>query len=538
MNEIKYSEDARDIVLKGVDGIANAVKVTLGPKGRNVIIQKPYSKPYITKDGVSVAEAVELPDPMQNIGAQILKEVATKTASLAGDGTTTATVLAQAILTEGITAVQAGSSPVDIKKGLDKAVKEVVDFLKEKAIPISSDLQKIQQVATISTNNDRELGDLIGSTIYSIGKDGKITSERSQNSETYVDKVDGMEINRGFMSPSFITNNETMSSELYNPVILIYDGVITTIQDILPLLEELMSKGMSMLVIAEEIEGDALQLLITNKAKANLKICTIKAPGFGEKRKYLLEDIAILTGGMLINAESNLLLSETTMEHLGKSEKVVINKDSTTFIGSAGNPGDIKARIAQIKKTIDNTTNPKELDFLQERIAKLAGGVAIIYVGAVSEVEMKEKKDRVDDALHATKAAVEEGIVPGGGIALLRASEFLSKKIQDPDRKSLFDQTNDLGYQILAKSILAPFKQILDNAGIDPEKQFSALKGQSFNNGFNCLTETINDMVKVGVIDPIKVTRIALENAVSVAGTMLTTECVIANNLTKETSLI
>ena len=530
MNQIKYSNDARELVLRGVDGIANAVRVTLGPKGRNVIIQKPYTKPYITKDGVSVAESIELPDPMENISAQILKEVATKTAYLAGDGTTTATVLAQAILQKGVEAVNRGNSPVEIKKGIDKACLDVIAFLKENAMTIEKNLSAIQQVATISTNNDKELGDLIGQTIFNIGKDGKITSERSHNASTYVDVVTGMEINRGYMSPNFITNTEKMSAELNNPYILIYDGVVTSIQDILGLLEEIMRNGNSLLIIAEEIEGDALQLLCTNKAKANLKVCTIKAPGFGEKRKYLLEDIAILTGGVVISPDNKLTLDETKIEHLGMAEKVTCTKDSTTFINS-DTKIDVAARIAQIKKGLAETNNEKEKEFLYERIAKLSGGVAIIYVGAVSELEMKEKKDRVDDALHATKAAVEEGTIPGGGIALLRASTYYSQTI-------LINKEQQIGYNILVNAVKSPFYQILDNAGVNPEQIEEDLKDKDYNFGYNCLTENIENMVESGIIDPVKVTRIALENAVSVAGTMLTTECVIANNLDKETTLL
>ena len=520
---IKFDLEARTSIKIGVDKLANAVKVTLGPKGRNVIIQKQYGAPHITKDGVSVAKEIELEDPIENIGAQLVKEVASKTNDLAGDGTTTATVLTQAIFNDGLKMVTAGANPMDLKKGIDKAVEVVVSELKSISKKVSTS-KEIEQIATISANNDFEIGSMIASAMDKVGKDGIITVETAKGTETSVKTVDGMQFDRGYLSPFFVTNQETMSAELEYPYILIYDKKITAMKDILPILEQTAQTGKPLLIIAEDVDGEALATLVVNKMRGTLKVAAIKAPAFGDRRKEMLEDIAILTGGTVISDEVGLSLDKVTLADLGIAEKINIDKDTTTFINGSGKSENIKSRIELIKNQIDKTTSDYDKEKLQERLAKLAGGVAILYIGASTETEMKEKKDRVDDALHATRAAVAEGIVAGGGIALVKISdtlintEFISKLENDDQR---------LGANIIQSAIQSPFRTIISNAGGSPDVVINKVKEMGGNFGFNARTDEYVDMISAGIIDPTKVTRLALENAASIAGLLLTTECVV-----------
>ena len=520
---IKFDLEARTSIKIGVDKLANAVKVTLGPKGRNVIIQKQYGAPHITKDGVSVAKEIELEDPIENIGAQLVKEVASKTNDLAGDGTTTATVLTQAIFNDGLKMVTAGANPMDLKKGIDKAVEVVVSELKSISKKVSTS-KEIEQIATISANNDFEIGSMIASAMDKVGKDGIITVETAKGTETSVKTVDGMQFDRGYLSPFFVTNQETMSAELEYPYILIYDKKITAMKDILPILEQTAQTGKPLLIIAEDVDGEALATLVVNKMRGTLKVAAIKAPAFGDRRKEMLEDIAILTGGTVISDEVGLSLDKVTLADLGIAEKINIDKDTTTFINGSGKSENIKSRIELIKNQIDKTTSDYDKEKLQERLAKLSGGVAILYIGASTETEMKEKKDRVDDALHATRAAVAEGIVAGGGIALVKISdtlintEFISKLENDDQR---------LGANIIQSAIQSPFRTIISNAGGSPDVVINKVKEMGGNFGFNARTDEYVDMISAGIIDPTKVTRLALENAASIAGLLLTTECVV-----------
>lgn len=520
---IKFDLEARTSIKIGVDKLANAVKVTLGPKGRNVIIQKQYGAPHITKDGVSVAKEIELEDPIENIGAQLVKEVASKTNDLAGDGTTTATVLTQAIFNDGLKMVTAGANPMDLKKGIDKAVEVVVSELKSISKKVSTS-KEIEQIATISANNDFEIGSMIASAMDKVGKDGIITVETAKGTETSVKTVDGMQFDRGYLSPFFVTNQETMSAELEYPYILIYDKKITAMKDILPILEQTAQTGKPLLIIAEDVDGEALATLVVNKMRGTLKVAAIKAPAFGDRRKEMLEDIAILTGGTVISDEVGLSLDTVTLSDLGIAEKINIDKDTTTFINGSGKSENIKSRIELIKNQIDKTTSDYDKEKLQERLAKLSGGVAILYIGASTETEMKEKKDRVDDALHATRAAVAEGIVAGGGIALVKISdtlintEFISKLENDDQR---------LGANIIQSAIQSPFRTIISNAGGSPDVVINKVKEMGGNFGFNARTDEYVDMISAGIIDPTKVTRLALENAASIAGLLLTTECVV-----------
>jgi chaperonin GroEL len=520
---IKFDLEARTSIKIGVDKLANAVKVTLGPKGRNVIIQKQYGAPHITKDGVSVAKEIELEDPIENIGAQLVKEVASKTNDLAGDGTTTATVLTQAIFNDGLKMVTAGANPMDLKKGIDKAVEVVVSELKSISKKVSTS-KEIEQIATISANNDSEIGSMIASAMDKVGKDGIITVETAKGTETSVKTVDGMQFDRGYLSPFFVTNQETMSAELEYPYILIYDKKITAMKDILPILEQTAQTGKPLLIIAEDVDGEALATLVVNKMRGTIKVAAIKAPAFGDRRKEMLEDIAILTGGTVISDEVGLSLDKVTLTDLGIAEKINIDKDSTTFINGSGKSENIKSRIELIKNQIDKTTSDYDKEKLQERLAKLSGGVAILYIGASTETEMKEKKDRVDDALHATRAAVAEGIVAGGGIALVKISntlintEFIGKLENDDQR---------LGANIIQSAIQSPFRTIISNAGGSPDVVINKVKEMGGNFGFNARTDEYVDMIDAGIIDPTKVTRLALENAASIAGLLLTTECVV-----------
>lgn len=528
INEIKYGQEARKTIQKGIDALANAVAVTMGPKGRNVVIKKPYSKAMITKDGVTVANAVQLSDPIENIAAEIIKEVAAKTAEIAGDGTTTATVLAQSIIKEGMLAIEKGLNPIDLKRGLDEAKDVVVKFLKDHTFLISKNKEKIQQVATISTNNDKSLGDIIGSAIFTIGRDGAITSEVSKNSSTYINIVEGMKFDRGYISPNFINNQEKMHVELDSPFIFLFNGKIESLESLLNVLQEVIASHKSLLIVCEDINGEALSILTRDTNKANLKMCVVKIPAFGEKKKFILEDIAILTQGTVISEDSLINLDSVKLANFGRADKIIVTKDSTTIMNGMGSKEDIEARIYQIKNTIQNVDSPKEIENLQERIAKLSGGVAVIYVGATTEIEMKEKKDRVDDALYATRAAVEEGIVPGGGTALLKSIMELVRLNKD----------NNEGWNILKNALLRPYTQILSNAGLDSSKFLNEILDLGFEFGFNCNTEQVENLIISGVIDPTKVTRVALENAVSIAGTILTTDCLVAMNISNETNLI
>jgi chaperonin GroEL len=520
---IKFDLEARTSIKIGVDKLANAVKVTLGPKGRNVIIQKQYGAPHITKDGVSVAKEIELEDPIENIGAQLVKEVASKTNDLAGDGTTTATVLTQAIFNDGLKMVTAGANPMDLKKGIDKAVEVVVSELKNISKKVSTS-KEIEQIATISANNDSEIGSMIASAMDKVGKDGIITVETAKGTETSVKTVDGMQFDRGYLSPFFVTNQETMSAELEYPYILIYDKKITAMKDILPILEQTAQTGKPLLIIAEDVDGEALATLVVNKMRGTLKVAAIKAPAFGDRRKEMLEDIAILTGGTVISDEVGLSLDKVTLTDLGIAEKINIDKDSTTFINGSGKSENIKSRIELIKNQIDKTTSDYDKEKLQERLAKLAGGVAILYIGASTETEMKEKKDRVDDALHATRAAVAEGIVAGGGIALVNISNTI---INSQFISTLENDDQILGANIIQSAIQSPFRTIISNAGGSPDVVINKVKEMGGNFGFNARTDEYVDMISAGIIDPTKVTRLALENAASIAGLLLTTECVV-----------
>jgi chaperonin GroEL len=518
--DIKFDIEARDGIKRGVDALANAVKVTLGPRGRNVIISKSFGAPQVTKDGVTVAKEIELEDPLENMGAQMVKEVASRTNDLAGDGTTTATVLAQAIVKEGLRNVAAGANPMDLKRGIDKAVAAIVKDLEKQATKVGNSSEMIKQVAAISSNNDEQIGDLIAKAFAKVGKEGVITVEEAKGTETYVDVVEGMQFDRGYLSPYFVTDSEKMQTILENPMILLYDKKISSMKDLLPVLEPLVQQGKSLLIIAEDVDGEALATLVVNKLRGSLKIAAVKAPGFGDRRKAMLEDIAILTGGTVISEERGFTLENAAIEMLGTAETVTIDKDNTTIVNGAGNKNDIKARVNQIKSQIESSTSDYDKEKLQERLAKLAGGVAVLYVGAASEVEMKEKKDRVDDALHATRAAVEEGIVAGGGVALVRAIDVLSKLTTET-----LDETT--GIQIVARAIEAPLRTIVENAGGEGSVVINKVLEGKKNFGYDAKSDTYVDMIKAGIIDPKKVTRIELENAASVAGMILTTECAL-----------
>jgi chaperonin GroEL len=520
--DIKFDIEARDGLKRGVDALANAVKVTLGPKGRNVIIGRSFGAPQVTKDGVSVAKEIELENELENMGAQMVKEVASKTNDLAGDGTTTATVLAQAIVKEGLKNVAAGANPMDLKRGIDKAVQAIVKDLEKQSKKVGNDSEMIKQVAAISANNDDTIGELIAKAFGKVGKEGVITVEEAKGMETYVDVVEGMQFDRGYLSPYFVTDSDKMIADLENPYILLFDKKISNLQEILPILEPVAQSGRPLLIIAEDVEGQALATLVVNKLRGGLKIAAVKAPGFGDRRKAMLEDIAILTGGVVISEERGFSLENADLTMLGTAESVMIDKDNTTIVNGSGKSSDIKARVNQIKAQIDTTTSDYDKEKLQERLAKLAGGVAVLYVGAASEVEMKEKKDRVDDALHATRAAVEEGIVAGGGVALVRAKSVLEKITTEN-----LDETT--GIQIVARAIESPLRTIVENAGGEGSVVINKVLEGKKDFGFDAKSETYVDMLKAGIIDPKKVTRIALENAASVAGMILTTECALVD---------
>ena len=520
--EIKFDIEARDALKRGVDALANAVKVTLGPQGRNVVIDKKFGGPSITKDGVSVAKEIELEDTIENMGAQMVKEVASKTADIAGDGTTTATVLAQAIVSNGLKNVAAGANPMDLKRGIDKAVSVVVENLKSQSQEVGDSIEKIQQVGAISANNDNAIGSLIAEAMDKVKKEGVITVEEAKGTDTYVEVVEGMQFDRGYLSPYFVTNAEKMLADLDTPYILLYDKKISNMKDLLPILEPAAQSGKPLLIIAEDVDGEALATLVVNKMRGSLKIAAVKAPGFGDRRKAMLEDIAILTGGTVISEERGFKLENATIDMLGTAEKVTIDKDNTTIVNGAGDKDNITARVNQIKAQIESTTSDYDREKLQERLAKLAGGVAVLYVGAASEVEMKEKKDRVDDALHATRAAVEEGIIPGGGVALVRAANALAQLKGDNA-----DETT--GIQIVTRAIEEPLRQIVANAGNEGSVVVSKVKEGKADYGYNAKKEEFENMFEAGIIDPTKVTRVALENAASVAGMLLTTECVLAD---------
>ena len=520
--DIKFDIEARDGLKRGVDALANSVKVTLGPKGRNVIISKSFGGPQVTKDGVTVAKEIELENELENMGAQMVKEVASKTNDLAGDGTTTATVLAQAIVKEGLKNVASGANPMDLKRGIDKAVSCITEELKKQSKQVGNSSEKIQQVASISANNDSTVGNLIATAFEKVGKEGVITVEEAKGTDTYVDVVEGMQFDRGYLSPYFVTNADKMITELENPYILLFDKKISNLQEILPILEPVSQSGRSLLIIAEDVEGQALATLVVNKLRGGLKIAAVKAPGFGDRRKAMLEDIAILTGGTVVSEERGFSLENADLTMLGTAETITIDKDNTTIVNGAGKASEIKARVNQIKAQIETTTSEYDKEKLQERLAKLAGGVAVLYVGAASEVEMKEKKDRVDDALHATRAAVEEGIVAGGGVALVRTKEKLAKlKPENTDEKT--------GIQIVEKAIEAPIRTIVENAGGEGSIVISKVLESKDTVGYDAKNEEYVDMLKAGIIDPKKVTRIALENAASVAGMILTTECAVVD---------
>ncbi len=520
--QVKYNVEARDALKRGVDILANAVKVTLGPKGRNVIIDKKFGSPAITKDGVTVAKEIELKDPIENMGAQMVKEVASKTADIAGDGTTTATVLAQAIITTGIKNVAAGANPMDLKRGIDKAVSAVVADLKKQSQAVGDDNNKIKQVASISANNDDVIGSLIAEAMNKVGKDGVITVEEAKGTETEVKTVEGMQFDRGYLSPYFVTNADKMEAELESPYILIYDKKISNMKELLPVLEKTVQTGKPLVIIAEDLDGEALATLVVNKIRGSLKVVAVKAPGFGDRRKAMLEDIAILTGGIVISEERGYKLENADLTYLGTAEKIVVDKDNTTIINGAGQSEDIKARVGQIKAQIETTTSDYDKEKLQERLAKLSGGVAVLYVGAASEVEMKEKKDRVDDALHATRAAVEEGIVAGGGVAFIRAVAALA------DLKGANEDENT-GIQIIRRAIEEPLRQICENAGIEGSIVVQKVKEGTGDYGYNARTDVYENLIGAGVIDPTKVSRVALENAASIAAMLLTTEVVLAD---------
>jgi chaperonin GroEL len=519
--DIIFNIKAREALKKGVDELSNAVKVTLGPSGRNVIIDKSYGSPVITKDGVTVAKEVELSNPAENMGAQMVKEVASKTSELAGDGTTTATVLAQAIFTTGLKNVTAGANPMDLKRGIDKAVVEVITSLKKQTKQIGDSIEKIEQVASVSANNDTFIGKMIAEAMTKVKKEGVITIEEAKGIETTVKIVEGMQFDRGYISPYFITDTEKMEAVYETPYILIYDKKISIMKDLLPLLEKVVQTGRPLVIISEDVEGEALATLVVNKIRGSLKVAAIKAPGFGDRRKEMLEDIAVLTGGMVISEEKGYKLEDATLQYLGEADKVTIDKDNTTIISGKGKKSDIEGRVNQIKAQIGTTTSDYDKEKLQERLAKLAGGVAVIYVGAASEVEMKEKKDRFDDALHATRAAIEEGIIPGGGVGYIRAISAIEKMKGDND-----DETT--GIMIVKRALEEPLRQIVENAGLDGAVVLQKVKEGKDDFGYNARTEKYENLLKSGVIDPTKVSRVALENAASIAGMLLTTECVIA----------
>jgi chaperonin GroEL len=520
--QIEFNSDARAKLKAGVDALANAVKTTLGPKGRNVVIGKAFGSPHVTKDGVSVAKQVELKDPVENLGAQMVKEVASKTADIAGDGTTTATVLAQSLVTNGLKVVAAGSNPIDLKRGMDKAVGCVVDELKNMSQEVGSDNEKIKQVGSISANNDEAIGGLIAEAMRVVGKDGVITVEEAKGTETEIKTVEGMQFDRGYLSPYFVTNAEKLTCEMDNPFILIVDKKISSMKELLPVLEQVVQTGQGLLIIAEDVDGDALGTLVVNRIRGALKIVAVKAPGFGDKRKEMLEDIAILTGGQVISDERGTKLSEATLDSLGSCEKIDISKDKTTLIGGHGDAEEIQSRITTLRVSIENSTSDYDKERLQERLAKLAGGVAVLYIGAPTETEMKEKKDRVDDALSATRAAVEEGIVPGGGVALIRCQDALNAV-------NAANADEQIGVDIVAKALEAPLYQIVSNAGGNGDVVVHFVKEGWAAYGYNARTNEYGDMLEMGVIDPTKVTRTAIENAVSIASMVLMTECVIVD---------
>ncbi|MBL6873934.1 MAG: chaperonin GroEL [Flavobacteriales bacterium] len=520
--KITFDTEARDALKKGVDALANAVKVTLGPKGRNVVIDRQFGGPYITKDGVTVAKEIELEDTLENMGAQMVKEVASKTNDLAGDGTTSATVLAQAIISNGLKNVAAGANPMDLKRGIDKAVSAIIKDINKQAQQVGDSYDKIEQVASISANNDNEIGSLIAEAMKKVKTEGVITVEEAKGTDTTVEVVEGMQFDRGYLSPYFITDADKMEVELENPYILIFDQKISAMKDLLPILEQTAKSGKPLMIIAEDVDGEALSTLVVNKIRGALKVAAVKAPGFGDRRKAMLEDIAILTNGTVVSEERGFKLESTTIEMLGTTEKIVIDKDNTTIVNGAGDKKSISARVNQIKIQIETTTSDYDKEKLQERLAKLAGGVAVLYVGAATEVEMKEKKDRVDDALAATRAAVEEGIVAGGGVSIVRASQSLDKlKAENDDEQT--------GINIIYRAVEEPLRQIVENAGLEGSVIVAKVKDGKADFGFNAKTETFESLFKAGVIDPAKVVRVALENASSVAGMLLTTECVISN---------
>ena len=520
--DIQFDSDARANLKAGVDALANAVKVTLGPKGRNVVIDRKFGAPSVTKDGVSVAKEIELEHPVENMGAQMVKEVASKTADVAGDGTTTATVLAQALVGEGLRNVAAGANPMDLKRGMDKAAEAIVSGLREISREVGSDNSKIEQVGTISANNDKAIGSLIAEAMKVVGNEGVITVEEAKGTETEVKTVEGMQFDRGYLSPYFVTNPDKMEAELDNPYILIHDKKISNMKDLLPVLEQTAQGGRPLLIIAEDVDGEALATLVVNKIRGALKVAAVKAPGFGDRRKAMLQDIAILTGGQVISEETGLKLENTTVADLGTAEKITIDKDNTTVVNGAGDKAGIEARVGQIKAQIETTTSDYDREKLQERLAKLAGGVAVLYVGAATEVEMKEKKDRVDDALHATRAAVEEGIVPGGGTAYIR----VAGKLADLEGENADETT---GIKIVLRAIEEPLRQIVANAGGEGAVVVNSVREGEGDFGYNARTEVFENLFEAGVIDPTKVTRVALENAVSISGMVLTTECVITD---------
>ena len=524
--EIFFDTESRENLKKGVDTLANAVKVTLGPKGRNVILDKKFGAPNVTKDGVSVAKEIELKEPIENMGAQLVKEVASKTADDAGDGTTTATVLAQAIFANGIKNVAAGANPMDLKRGIDKAVVNVVENLKSQS-KVIKDTNEISQVATVSANNDSEIGDMIANAMEKVGKDGVITVEEAKGTETEVKTVEGMQFDRGYLSPYFVTNSEKMEAELEDPYILIYDKKISNMKELLPILEAVSQSGKPLMIIAEDIEGEALATIVVNKIRGSLKVAAVKAPGFGDRRKAMLEDIAILTGGTVISEERGYKLESATIDYLGNAEKINIDKDNTTIVSGNGKKADINARVNQIKQQIDNTTSEYDKEKLQERLAKLSGGVAILYVGAATEVEMKEKKDRVDDALHATRAAVQEGIVAGGGIAFIRSLNSL-------DKLSLDNEDQNTGVAIIKSALEAPIRTIVENSGEEGSVIIQKVKEGKGDYGYNASSGKYESMFNAGIIDPKKVTRLSLENAASISSLLITTECVVVDEPEKE----
>ena len=525
--DITFNIESRDALKKGVDALANAVKVTLGPKGRNVVIAKSYGSPQITKDGVTVAKEIELPGKIENIGAQMLKEVASKTSDIAGDGTTTATVLAQSIITTGLKNLAAGANPMDLKRGIDKAVEAVVNDLKKQSQVVGNDNKKIEQVATISSNGDSTIGKLLAEAMAKVQNEGVITVEEAKGTDTYVDIVEGMKFDRGYLSPYFITNADKMTAELEKPFILLHDKKISMMKDLLPILEKAVQAGRPILIIAEDMDGEALATLVVNRLRGTLKIAAVKAPGFGDRRKEMLEDLAVLTGGIVISEDQGYKLENADITFLGTAEKVIIDKEFTTIVNGAGKKDSIKARVNQIKVQIEKTTSDYDKEKLQERLAKLAGGVAVLYVGASTEVEMKEKKDRVDDALHATRAAVEEGIVPGGGVAYIRAIKSL-------DALKALNEDEKTGIEIIRKALESPLRQIVENGGLDGSVIVNKVKEGQDDFGYNAYSDKYENLYKAGVIDPAKVARVALENAASIAGMLLTTECVISEKKEKK----